>query len=87
MSAEANTTIVRRYIEEWANEGNEATLNDVIAPDWVSRGTQSATAAPVGLPSGIAGAKQLHDEVRAIWPDNRWTIDDIFGAGIEWRCG
>ncbi len=81
MSAEANTTIVRRYIEEWANEGNEATLNDIIAPDWVSRGTQSATAAPAGLPSGIAGAKQLHAEVRAIWPDNRWTIDDIFGDG------
>ena len=36
---------------------------------------------PPGLPTGVAGAKQLHDEVRAIWPDNRWTIEDIFGAG------
>ncbi len=73
--------IVRRYIEEWANEGNEATLNEVIAPGWLSHGTQSATATPSGLAPGIAGAKQLHDEVRAIWPDNRWTIEDIFGSG------
>lgn len=81
MSAEANKAIVRRYIEEWANEGNEAALNEVIAPNWVSLGTQSATATPAGLPRGVAGAKQLHDEVRAIWPDNRWTIEDIFGDG------
>ena len=81
MSVVMNTAIVRWYIEEWANEGYEAALPDVVAPDWVSHGTQSATAAPPGLPSGIAGAKQLHDEVRAIWPDNRWTIEDIFGGG------
>jgi steroid delta-isomerase-like uncharacterized protein len=81
MSAEVNTATVRRYIEEWANEGNEAALNDVIAADWVSHGTQSATVTPSGLPSGTAGAKQLHDEVRTIWPDNRWTIEDIFGSG------
>ena len=81
MSAAVNTATVRRYIEEWANEGNEAALNDVIAADWVSHGTQSATVTPSGLPSGTAGAKQLHDEVRAIWPDNRWTIEDIFGSG------
>ena len=76
-----NTSIVRRYIDEWANEGNEAALHDVIAPDWVSHGTQSATATPSGLPTGIAGAKRLHDEVRANWPDNRRAIEDIFGSG------
>ena len=81
MTDEVNTAVVRRYIEEWANEGNEAALHDVVAPDWVSHGTQSATAAPTGLPSGVAGAKQLHEEVRAIWPDNRWTIEDIFAEG------
>jgi predicted ester cyclase len=81
MTNEVNTAIVRRYIEEWANEGNEAALYDAVAPDWVSHRTQSATATPTGLPSGFAGAKKLHDEVRAIWPDNRWTIEGIFGAG------
>ena len=82
MTDEVNTTIVRRYIEEWANEGNEAALHDVIAPDWVSHGTQSATATPTGLPSGIAGAKQLHDEVRAIW------IFRLANGKIAevWRC-
>jgi predicted ester cyclase len=81
MTDEVNTAIVRCYIEEWANEENEAALHDVIAPDWVSHGTQSATTTPTGLPSGIAGAKKLYDEVRSIWPDNRWTIEDIFGSG------
>lgn len=81
MTAEANMAVVRRYIEEWANEGDEAALRDVVAPDWVSHGTQSATDAPTGLPRGVAGARQLHEEVRAIWGDNRWTIEDIFGAG------
>ncbi len=81
MPAEANKEIVRRYIEEWANEGNETTLYEVIAPDWGTHGTQSATATPAGLPVGVAGAKQLHEEIRAIWPDNRWTIEDIFATG------
>ncbi len=71
MSIEMNTATVRRYIEEWANAGNEAALHAVIAADWVSHGTRSATAVPTGLPSGTAGAKQLHDEVRAIWLDDR----------------
>ena len=52
----------------------------VIGPDWGTHGTQSATATPAGLPPGIAGARQLHEEIRAIWPDNRWTIEDIFAA-------
>ncbi len=81
MSAEANMAVVRRYIEGWANEGDEAALAAVIAPDWGTHGTQSATATPAGLPPGVAGAKQLHEEIRAIWPDNRWTIEDIFAAG------
>ncbi len=34
MSAEANMAVVRRYIEGWANEGDEAALAAVIAPEW-----------------------------------------------------
>lgn len=81
MSPEENKAVVRRYIEEWSNRGNETVLAEVIAPDWGSHGTQSATATPGGLPPGIAGVKKLHQEVRAIWPDFRWTIEDIFGEG------
>ena len=81
MSPEENKAIVRRYIEEWANGGDPAVVEELVADDWVSHGTQSATATPSGLPRGVAGAKQLHDEVRAIWPDNRWTIEDMLAEG------
>lgn len=27
--------------------------------------------------------KQLHDEVRAIWPDNWWKIEDLFVEGDQ----
>jgi len=46
-----------------------------------TQGSRTATATPAGLPPGVAGAKQLHEEIRAIWPDNRWTIEDLFAAG------
>jgi steroid delta-isomerase-like uncharacterized protein len=81
MSAEANMAVVRRYIESYLNEEDETALHEAVSPDWGSHGTQSATATPAGLPPGVAGVKQLHEEVRAIWPDNRWTIEDIFAAG------
>ncbi len=70
-----NIAIVRRYIEEWLNKGDEATLLAVTAPSWHSHGTMA------GLAAGIEGAKQLRAEVRAIWPDHHWTIEDIFAAG------
>lgn len=81
MSVEANKAVVRRYIEGWSNGGDEQVLEEVISPNWSSHGTQSFTPVPSGLPPGIEGVKQLHREVRDIWPDFRWTIEDIFGEG------
>jgi predicted ester cyclase len=81
MSPEENKANVRRYLEEWSNREDPSVVEEVIAPEWVSHGTQSFTATPSGLPRGVAGVKQLHDEVRAIWPDNRWTIDDMLAEG------
>jgi predicted ester cyclase len=76
-----NMEIVRRYFEEWSNRGDEHVLNEVISPAWVSHGTQSAFVERPGLPRGVAGAKQLHDEVRSIWPDHQWTVEDLFASG------
>jgi predicted ester cyclase len=76
-----NMAVVRRYFEEWSNRGDVRVVEEVIDPAWISHGTQSAFLDRPGLPRGIAGAKQLHEEVRAIWPDHQWTIDDMFAAG------
>ena len=48
MSPEENKAIVRRYIEEWANGGDPKVVEELVADDWVSHGTQSATATPSG---------------------------------------
>ena len=82
MSLESrNKAVVRRYFEEWANRGDEAVVADVISPAWSTHGTQSAFVDRPGLPRGVDGAKQLHAEVRAIWPDNQWTIEDMLAEG------
>jgi predicted ester cyclase len=82
MSVEArNKAVVRRYFEEWANRGNDAVVEDVISPDWSTHGTQSAFVDRPGLPRGVEGARQLHAEVNAIWPDNQWTIEDMLAEG------
>jgi predicted ester cyclase len=78
---ERNKAVVRRYFEEWANRGDEQVVEEVISPDWSTHGTQSAFVDRPGLPQGVAGAKQLHAEVRAIWPDNQWTIEDMLAEG------
>ena len=78
---QGNIGVVRRYFEEWSNLGDARVVEEVIHPDWITHGTQSAFLDRPGLPRGIVGAKQLHEEVRSIWPDHRWTIEDIFAAG------
>ena len=78
---ERNMETVRRYFEEWSNRGDERVVEDVISPDCISHGTQSAFVERPGLPQGVAGAKQLHNEVRSIWPDHQWTIEEMFAAG------
>ncbi len=81
MSTEMNKRIVRRFIEECSNGRNDALLEHIISPDWVSHGTQSASATAPRLPRGTEGVKQLQGQVFAIWPDNDWTIEDMIAEG------
>lgn len=81
ISTEANKALVRRYVGEWSNAGNEALLQEMVAPDCVVHASPSAVSAQAALARGIEGLKRLHEEVRAAWPDNRWTIEDILGEG------
>ena len=81
MSCETNKVIVRRFIEECSNGRNDALLEEIISPDWVSHGTQSASATAPSLPRGVVGVKQLQAQVFSIWPDNHWTIEDMIAEG------
>ncbi len=81
MSGETNKTIVRRFIEEYSNGRNDALLEQIISPDCVSHGTQSASATAPRLPRGVEGVKQLQEQVFSIWPDNHWTIEDMIAEG------
>jgi|SRR5688500_11880776 len=81
MLTDANKAVVRRFIEECSNGRNLALLEQIISPDWVSHGTQSASASAPDLPRGLEGVKQLHSQVFSIWPDNHWTIEDMIAEG------
>lgn len=83
MSTEENKEIVRRFIEDCSNGRNDALLDEIISPDRVSHGTQSARAGAPDLPRGVAGVRQLQGQVFAIWPDNHWTIEDMIAEGDE----
>ncbi len=77
MSAETNKAIVRQFIEGCSNGRNDALLEQIISPDWVSHGTQSANATAQRLPRGVEGVRHLQDQVFSIWPENHWTIEDM----------
>lgn len=81
MLTEMNKAVVRRFIEECSNGRNDALLEQIISPDWLSHGTQSASAYAPGLPRGVEGVKQLQSQVFSIWPDNHWTIEDMIAEG------
>ena len=49
MSIEANTALFRRFMEEVANRGNLAAVDEVMAPDFTEHGPPSRdTAGPGG---------------------------------------
>jgi len=81
MSAETNKAIVRQFIEECSNGRNNKLLEQIISPNWVSHGTQSASANAPRLPWGVEGVRHLQDQVFSIWPDNHWTIEDMIAEG------
>ena len=76
MTIEANTTLVRNYLEEIWNRFNLEAESNYAASDIVVHEP------PVpGLPDGMAGPIQIVTTLRQAMPDLRVTIEDLFGEG------
>ena len=74
MSEENNKTIVRRIWEEVWQEGNLATIDELIGPNHVLH----AYPEDLDYGSGAEGFKKLVSTNRANLPDGQLTIEDLF---------
>lgn len=86
MSTEENKIMGRRFVEgiqSFWNTGNFDALEAIVSPDFVHHGP--------GLPSDLAGLKQVLPAFRAAFPDLQITVEDIIAEGdrvfdrIFWR--
>jgi predicted ester cyclase len=76
MSAEESRAVVRRFnqlIEEYWRTGNVDVFDEVVSPSVVHHGP--------GLPSDMAGLKQVLPMFRAAFPDMRFTVDEMIAKG------
>ncbi len=76
MSAEENKALVRRFIGEVINEGNMATIDELVDPNWVDHDPNS----PEEI-RGIEGSKQFYGVFRSAFPDIQVTIEEQVAEG------
>lgn len=74
MSAEQNKALVRRY-QDSLNANNLDALDGVLAPSLISHNLLP------GVPSGLQGAKMVHQGLLVAFPDQRTDIDDLIAEG------
>ncbi len=74
MPAEENKAIVRRFYEEFFNDGNPAAADQLLAPSYVAH-------LPGQELRGPEAQKQFHSMYRAAFPDGRVVIDDLIAEG------
>ncbi len=80
MSTEQNKALVRRLIEEGFNKGNERAIDELVAPNFVTR---EESVRQVGL----EGFKEMVATFRTAFPDARMAIGDVIAEGdkvITW---
>jgi predicted ester cyclase len=70
MPSEENKALMRRFIEELWNQGNEQVADEIFDP-------QSTTPGAPQLPPGPEGAKVIARMFRSAFPDFRMTIEDM----------
>jgi steroid delta-isomerase-like uncharacterized protein len=73
----ANTDVIRRWFEEVWNQGREASIDELMTADAIAHGL----AAPAEAHVGPAAFKPFWQQLRAAFPDIRFTIDDAIEQG------
>ena len=74
MLPEDSKKFVRRLVDA-INAGNWSTLDELFAPNYVDRTPL------LGSTPNLAGVKQILTQLRAAFPDFRYTVEDEFYAG------
>jgi steroid delta-isomerase-like uncharacterized protein len=74
MSTEENKNLVRRYQEAY-NTGKLDELDSILAPNLISHNHLP------GVPTGLAGAKMVHQGLLTSFPDSKTTIEDLVAEG------
>jgi steroid delta-isomerase-like uncharacterized protein len=75
MQTETNKALYRRFIEEGFNQGRMATVDEVLAQNYVNHD------APPGSPQGAEGVKQIIQMFRTGFPDFRIEFDEQVAEG------
>ena len=74
MSTEDNKTLVHRFFEEFANQGNLAVADDLFVPEYVHHFPDEDIHGPDGM-------KQLDKRLRTAFPDWQISADDVIAEG------
>jgi steroid delta-isomerase-like uncharacterized protein len=75
--SEENKATMRRFVEEWFNQGNLALFDELVSPDFVNH------SAPPGVPPTREGWKQLATMFKAAFPDMQLHIEDEIAEGDQ----
>jgi len=70
----SNKAIIRRYFAEWANRGNVAVADELIATNLVLRNPPAVIRSLDDYKTGMA-------KFRAAFPDARYTVEDLIAEG------
>jgi steroid delta-isomerase-like uncharacterized protein len=74
MSAEENKALVRRFVEEFWNEGNTAAAGELMAID-------AAIHMPTGEVVNLDGLKSFAGTFRGSFPDWHSTVEELIAEG------
>ena len=75
MSPEENKAVVRHFVEEVFNKGNLAAIDQFLAAEY-----RDANALP-GQEPGREGARRAFTLYREVFPDLRYTIEEMIAEG------